>query len=73
MTRVVNECRPPRLVNVATLPCEAQNIDNVILLYGFTKLNGIKCIISSPENMACLNALYPLSVIKGMLSDTLTF
>jgi len=41
------ELRPPHLINVATLPCESQNTENVILQRDITKENCIICIIAS--------------------------
>jgi len=39
------ELYPPHLINVATLRCESQNSDNVILQWDITKENCIKCIV----------------------------
>ena len=36
------ELYPPHLINVATLPCETQNADNVTLKRNITKENCIK-------------------------------
>jgi len=44
-----HELYPPHLINVATLPCESQNIENVILQQEITKENCIKCIIASSK------------------------
>jgi len=41
------EFYPPHLINVATLPCENQNTDNVVLQQDITKENCIKCILAS--------------------------
>jgi len=38
---------PPHVINVATLPCESQNTENVILQRDITKGNCIRCIIVS--------------------------
>jgi len=40
------ELHPPHLINVATLPCESHNTENVILQREITKENCIKCIIA---------------------------
>jgi len=40
------ELHPPHVINVATLPCESQNTENVILQRDITKQNSIKCIIA---------------------------
>jgi len=39
------ELHPLDLINVATLPCESQNSENVILQWDITKENCIKCIV----------------------------
>jgi len=39
----------PHLINVATLPCESQNTENVILQLDITKENCIICIIASSK------------------------
>jgi len=39
------ELHPPHLINVATLPCESQNTENVILQRDITKENCIRCIV----------------------------
>jgi len=38
MTRVVDECRPPRLVNVAALPCEVKtsSVATTLLILSFS-------------------------------------
>jgi len=41
------ELHPPHLINVAALPCESQNTENVILQQDITKENCIGCIIAS--------------------------
>jgi len=43
------ELHPPHLINVATLPCESQNTENVILQREITKENCIKCITASSK------------------------
>ena len=43
------ELHPPYLINVATLPCESQNTENVILQQEITKENCIKCVIASSK------------------------
>jgi len=41
------ELHQPHLINVATLPCESQNTENVILQWDVTKDNCIRCVIAS--------------------------
>jgi len=41
------ELHPPHLNNVAALPCESQNTENVILQWDITKENCIRCLIAS--------------------------
>ena len=55
------ELRPSHLINVATLPCESQNTDNLILLPDTTKENCITCIIASSmwtSVIMCLTLTY---------------
>ena len=52
---------PPHLINVATLPCESQNTENVILQQDITKQNCIRCIIASSKwtrVITCLTVTY---------------
>ena len=53
--------QPPSLTNVATLPCESQNTENVILQREIAKENCIECISqphqSVPESTSALNLL----------------
>jgi len=39
------ELHPRHLINVATLPCESRNSENVILQWDIAKENCIKCIV----------------------------
>ena len=41
------ELNPRQLINVAALPCESQNIENVVLQQEITTENCIRCIIAS--------------------------
>jgi len=41
------ELHQHHLINVATLPCESQNTENVILQWDVTKDNCIRCVIAS--------------------------
>jgi len=43
------ELHPPHLINLATLPCESQNTENVTLQQDITKENCIRCIIASSK------------------------
>jgi len=54
------ELHPPRLINIATLPCESRNTENVILQWKITKENCIKCIIALSKwaNVTCLKFTY---------------
>ena len=45
----MNELHPPYLINVATLPCESQNTENIILQGDITKENSIRCILASSK------------------------
>ena len=47
--RFTNKLHPPHLINVATVPCEIQNTENVILQWEFSKGNCIKCITASSK------------------------
>jgi len=55
------EFHPPHLINVATLPCESQNTENVILQWDIIKDNCIRCIIASSKwtrVIMCLTLTY---------------
>jgi len=57
----MNELHPPHLINVATLLCESQNTENVILQRDITKENCIKCITASSRRtrvIMCLKFTY---------------
>jgi len=41
------ELHPPHLINFATLPCESQNTENVILQWDITKESCTRCIVAS--------------------------
>jgi len=43
---MVYELHSPRLINIATLPCENENIENVILHREIPKENYMKCVIA---------------------------
>jgi len=43
------ELHPPHIINVATLPCEIQNTENVTLQQEEKKENCIRCIIASSK------------------------
>jgi len=43
------ELHLPHLINVATLPCESQNNENVTLQWDITKENYIRCITASSK------------------------
>jgi len=43
------ELHPPHLINVATLPCESENTENVIVQWDITKENYIRCISASSK------------------------
>ena len=47
----------PYLINVATLPCESQNTENVILQRDITKANCIRCIIASVKWISVIMCL----------------
>jgi len=47
------ELHPPHLVNVATLPFETENTENVILQWDITKENFIKCIVYASSKWTC--------------------
>ena len=55
------ELHTRRLINVATLPCESQNTENVILLREFTKENNASDVTqlhqSGPGSSCALNLL----------------
>ena len=77
------ELHPPHLINVATLPCESRNSENVILQRDITKKNCIKCIVYSSSNtppdtvpfgdVPCWRRAYrlarPLPVRQGLTRD----
>jgi len=44
---------PPRLISVATLPCESRNSENVILQWDITKENCIKSIVYASSKWIC--------------------
>ena len=47
------ELHPPHLINVATLPCEIRNSENVILQWGITKENCIKYMVYALSKWTC--------------------
>jgi len=47
----------PHLINVATLPGESQNTENVILQRDITKANCIRCIIASVKWISVIMCL----------------
>jgi len=47
------ELHPPHLINVATLPCEIRNSENIILQWDITKENCIKCIVYASSKWTC--------------------
>jgi len=51
------ELHPPHLINVATLSCESQNTENVILQCDITKENCIRCIIASSKTTSVIMCL----------------
>jgi len=66
------ELHPPHLINVATLPCENQNTENVTLQPGITKENCIRYIIASSKLtrvIVCLKFTY-VGVIQQSVHET---
>ena len=66
------ELHPPHLINVATLPCESQNTENVILPRDNTNENCIRCIIASSKwtmVIMCLKFAY-MGVIQQSMHET---
>jgi len=43
------ELHAPHLITVATLPCESQNTENVILQWDINQENCIRCITASSK------------------------
>jgi len=66
------ELHPSYLINVATLPCESQNTENVTLQRAITKENCITCIVASSKwtrVIMCLKFTY-MSVIQQSVHET---
>jgi len=66
------ELHRPRIINVATLPCESQNTENVILQLDITKENCIRCIVASlrwARVIMCLKFTY-MGVIQQSVHET---
>jgi len=66
------ELHPPHLINVATLPCECQNTEDVTLQRDITDENCIRCIIASSEwtrVIMCLKFTY-MGVKKWSMHET---
>jgi len=66
------ELHPPHIINVATLPCEIQNTENVTLQLDITKENCIRCIIASLKwvrVIMCLKFTY-VGVIQQSVHET---
>ena len=60
----------PRPINVATLPCESHNTENVILQREITKENCVKCNTTSPKWTSALNLLI-WGVIQQRVHETI--
>jgi len=62
----LHELHPPYLINVATLPSESQNTENVILQQEITKENCMKIIIASSKwiRVLCVLNLLILGVVQ---------
>jgi len=68
----LDEPHPPHLITVATLPCESQNTENVILQRDISKENCIRCIIASSKwarIIMCLTFTY-VGVIQQSVYET---
>jgi len=66
------ELHPPRLIKVATLPCESQKTENVILQRDITNENCIRYIIATSKwtrVIMCLTFRY-LGVIQQIVYET---
>jgi len=68
MVHVIYGLHPPHLINVAALPCEIWNSENVILQWDINKENCIGCFVYASSKWTC--RLWNLGVMQQCVYET---